>query len=131
MPSLMSTIGVTQPILTIVVFHTSDGVLPKSLVPAQAGPYRVTGILVTSTDTSDQNLDLLLNVGGGAQSVGSIHVPAQQGLAGTPPVDGFAGIFPSSINGIDLPAAGTISGAMETTVTASLAIVVMVLGGLY
>jgi hypothetical protein len=131
MPSLMPTIGVTQPINSAVQFAPADGVIPKTLYSAAVGPYRITSILVATNSPADVVIDLYMHVGSTNNIIGSFTIPASRGTGGQPSDNLLAGAFPASVDGIDLLQANQLFAAMEVTLGVGLVVYVTVLGGLY
>lgn len=131
MPSALGAFTQTQPLCAPVTFTSADTTTQKTVSGPVGGPWRVTGILVTSDDTAAQVLDVFIRITTTSYLIGSISIPAGTGKAGAATKDFISEQIPAAITGIDITSSEQIWAAMEATITAAKTVTVTLLGGQY
>jgi hypothetical protein len=132
--------GLYQAVQTVV---NSDTSTVKALTTTQANGVRIKSIIATSTDTSNQDLQLSLTISSTNYGLVKVQVPATAGTVNSVvPVNVLkGGVTPGSFPGlaydengnpyIDLPSGSTLSINTGGTVTSGKQINVIATGELY
>jgi hypothetical protein len=121
----------TQPANGAVTFLNADGTTAKAVYTGSTGPFHVTAILLTNSDSVARVIDILLRIGATNYLVGSVSIPAGAGLAGAVPKEFFEALNLVNLVGVDAGATNAIWAAMEATITSPNVVTVSVIASSY
>lgn len=102
----------------------------KVTIQAWSAPYtRIDTLTVTNSDVIAHVVDLWILRSTVPCLLGSLSVPAGQGLAGTPALNLLTGCLPAGVDHINLTSSDALQASMEVTVTAAFEVDVFSSGG--